>query len=80
MAASMSRTGNCWDNAVAESFFGTLKTELTDRARYATHAAAHAAIGEYIENFYNLQRRQSHVGYVSPIEFEVRSLAAGLAA
>lgn len=80
MAASMSRTGNCWDNAVAESFFGTLKTELTDPTRYATHAAAHAAIGDYVENFYNLQRRHSHNGCVSPIEYEVRSLAAGLAA
>ena len=80
MAAGMRRTGNGWDNAVAESFFGTLKTELTDPTRYATHAAAHAAIGDYVENFYNLQRRHSHNGCVSPIEYEVRPLAAGLAA
>lgn len=80
LVSSMSRTGDCWDNAVSESFFGTLKAELVDRVSYATHAAAHASIAEYIERFYNLQRRHSHNGYLSPIEFEVRSLAARNAA
>jgi hypothetical protein len=77
MAAGMSRTGHCWDNAVAESFFGTFKTELTAPTRYATHAAA---IGNYVESFYNLQRRHSPNDRVSPIEYEARSLDARLAA
>lgn len=80
MRASMSRTGNCWDNAVAESFFSTLKSEWIDLADYATHAEAHAAIGDYIEDFYNLTRRHSHNGYRSPVEHEVRSAAAQQAA
>lgn len=65
---------------MSESFFGTPKAELVDRESYATHAAAHASIAEYIERLYNLQRRHSHNGYLSPIEFEVRSLAARSAA
>ena len=80
ITASMSRTGDCWDNAVAESFFATLKGELVDHERYATRAAAVASIGDYIERFYNPQRRHSHLGYVSPIEFELRSQTAGIAA
>jgi putative transposase len=80
ITASMSRTGDCWDNAVAESFFATLKGELVDHERYATRAAAVASIGDYIERFYNPQRRHSHLGYVSPIEFELRSQTAALAA
>jgi len=56
MLASMSRKGDCWDNAVAESFFSTLKAELTERVDYATRAEARGAIGEYIEDFYNVER------------------------
>ena len=70
--ASMSRRGDCWDNAVAESFFATLKGELIDHEVYATRAAAIASIGDYIDNFYNVQRRHSTIGYVSPIEFELK--------
>ena len=78
--ASMSRTGDCWDNAVAESFFATLRAELLDHEESATHAAAKASIGEYIEHFYNAQRRHSRLDYVSPIEFELRAQVAALAA
>lgn len=67
---SMSRKGNCWDNAVAESFFGTLKTELVHRTRWLTRLAARTAIFEYIEVFYNRQRRHSHLDYMSPVEYE----------
>ena len=80
ITASMSRTGDCWDNAVAESFFATLKGELVDHERYATRTAAVASIGDYIESFYNIERRHSHLGYVSPIEYELRSQSAALAA
>jgi len=69
--ASMSRKGNCWDNAVAESFFATLKGELVDHEIYWTRAAAMASIDDYIDVFYNTQRRHSSIGYVSPIEFEL---------
>lgn len=67
---SMSRAGNCYDNAVVESFFGTLKTELIHHETYATRAAAHQALFEYIEVFYNRKRRHSALGYRSPIEYE----------
>lgn len=70
MIASMSRKGNCWDNAVAESFFSTLKTELS--GAYKTHADARRAIFEYIEVFYNRKRRHSSLGYLTPAEFEAR--------
>lgn len=70
---SMSRKGDCWDNAVAESFFASLRAELVDDERYATRYEAKVSIGDYIENFYNIERRHSHVGYLSPIEFELRS-------
>jgi transposase InsO family protein len=76
----MSRRGNCWDNAVAESFFSTLKTELVPAQGFATRAAARAAIREYIDDFYNLRRRHSHNGYVSPIEYELARQAARCAA
>jgi putative transposase len=72
MIASMSRKGDCWDNAVAESFFATLRVELVDDERYPTREAAIASIGEYIEDFYNLVRRHSYLDYVSPIEFELK--------
>ena len=67
---SMSRRGNCWDNALAESFFGTLKKELIQGERYRTRQQAVSAIFEYIEVFYNRQRRHSKRGYQSPSEFE----------
>jgi transposase InsO family protein len=70
---SMSRKGDCWDNAVAESFFASLRAELIDHLRFATRRAAIAAIADYIDNFYNPERRHSHLGYLSPIEFELRS-------
>jgi transposase InsO family protein len=67
---SMSRRGNCWDNAVAESFFATLKRELVHRQRFATRKEAELALFEYIEMFYNRQRRHSALGYLSPVTFE----------
>jgi transposase InsO family protein len=67
---SMSRRANCWDNAVAESFFGTLKTELIYRRPWVTRKSARNAIGEYIEIFYNRIRRHSTIGNVSPAAFE----------
>jgi len=73
IVASMSRTGDCYDNAVAESFFATLKAEHVDHEDFATRDLGTASIGDYIEGFYNCARRHSHVGYVSPIEFELRS-------
>ena len=69
--SSMSRKGDCWDNAVAESFFGTLKLELVFWETYETRAQAKGSIIEYIEMFYNSQRRHSYLGYLSPMEFEV---------
>jgi putative transposase len=69
---SMSRAGDCWDNAVAESFFATIKRELIDLADFPTRAVATAAIAEYIETFYNRQRRHSSLAYRNPVEFELR--------
>ena len=70
IAPSMSRTGNCYDNAVMESFFGTLKTEMIHHETYESRAAAHQALFEYIEVFYNRKRRHSALGYRSPMEYE----------
>jgi putative transposase len=70
ITCSMSRRGNCWDNAPMESFFATLKKELVHQERYATRAEARASIFEYIEVFYNTERRHSSLGYVSPQAFE----------
>ena len=67
---SMSRRGNCYDNAVMESFNGTFKTELVYHEQFATRAEARASIFEYIEVFYNRRRRHSAIGYVSPEAFE----------
>jgi transposase InsO family protein len=80
IVASMSRKGDCWDNAVAESFFATIKAELIEHTAYATRDAAIASIADYIERFYNPQRRHSHLDYVSPIEFELKAQVAALAA
>ena len=66
----MSRKGNCWDNAPAESFFATLKKELVHHETYATHAAARASLFDDIEVFYNRERRHSALGDVSPVAFE----------
>jgi len=73
--SSMSRTGNCYDNAVAESFFHTLKTELVHHEHYRTRAEAKASVFEYIEAFYNRQRLHSTLDYCSPIEFEKKNAA-----
>ncbi len=70
--ASMSRKGNCWDNAVAESFFASLKVEAKPDVAWSTRAEAQAAIVDYIENWYNSKRRHSAIGYLSPIAFENR--------
>ena len=67
---SMSRKGNCWDNAVMESFFGRFKVELIYAENYKTIETAQAGIFEYIEMFYNRQRRHSAIGYMSPHDFE----------
>src|SRR5262249_41223235 len=67
---SMSRKGNCWDNAVAESFFHTLKTELISLEDYDTHEQARTAVFEYIEVFYNRQRCHSANGYLAPLLYE----------
>jgi transposase InsO family protein len=80
IVASMSRTGDCYDNAVGESFFATLKAEHVDHEDFATRDLGTASIGDYIENFYNCARRHSYVGYVSPIEFELRSQCRAIAA
>jgi putative transposase len=69
---SMSRKGDCWDNAVAESFFATIKGEMIDHEDFETKAAATAAIADYIDAFYNVRRMHSTIGYVSPIEFELK--------
>ena len=71
--SSMSRPRDCWDNAVAESFFGTLKTELLHRRSWASPGEARAAIADYIHDFYNRTRRHSSLGYVSPVDFEAQS-------
>ena len=70
MTGSMSRKGNCWDNAVAESFFRSLKTERTDDSSYHTKEEARIDVIEYIEMFYNSQRLHSTLGYKIPNKFE----------
>jgi putative transposase len=70
MVCSMNRRGNCWDNAVVESFFATLKTELIEGRAWATRREVRAAISEYIELFYNAHRLHSSLGYRAPNDFE----------
>ena len=75
--ASMSRKGNCWDNAVVESFFATLKKELVGGRVFESRAEASREVFEFIEIWYNRQRRHSTLGYLTPVEYEERLLKAG---
>ena len=70
VTCSMSRSGNVWDNAAMESFFSSLKIERTARKTYRTRDQAKADVFDYIERFYNVRRRHSTLGYLSPVEFE----------
>ena len=76
VACSMSRAGNCWDNAAMESFFSSLKTERTARKTYRTRDEAKADVFDYIERFYNPRRRHSTLGYLSPVAFEEQAALA----
>ena len=76
MRASISQKGDCWDNAVAESFFATLEHELIMRRRWTTRAEARQAIVRYIESWYNLKRRHSTLDYLSPAVYEAQRRAA----
>src|SRR5580658_9233664 len=73
VVCSMSRSGNVWDNAAMESFFSSLKTERTARKTYRTRNQAKADVFDYIECFYNPKRRHSTIGYLSPVEFEMKA-------
>jgi len=73
LVLSMSRRGNCWDNAVVESFFGTIKNEVFLEEPLHSRAITEAMVADYIDGFYNPVRRHSSLGYVSPIEFELRT-------
>jgi putative transposase len=73
VTCSMSRSGNVWDNAAMESFFSSLKTERTARKVYRTRDEAKSDVFDYIERFYNPKRRHSTIGYVSPVEFEMKA-------
>ena len=77
---SMSRKGNCWDNAVAESFFASLKLELVYHTRFRTRQEAISMIFDYIEVFYNRQRLHSTLAYKSPVQFETSTIAGAGAA
>lgn len=70
IVCSMSRKGNCWDNAVVEAFFSTLEFECADGKVFSSRSAARRQVAEYILSFYNPTRRHSHLGYVSPMEYE----------
>lgn len=72
IVGSMSRRGDCWDNAVVESFFATLKRELVPEARWATRLHAQQALAEYVDGWYNIHRRHSTLGYLSPAAYEAR--------
>ena len=80
LVASMSKKGDCWDNAVAESFFATLEIELILEADWRTRDEARQAIFEYIESWYNRERRHSSLGYLSPVAYEAELLNLGRAA
>ena len=80
IACSMSRKGDCWDNAVAESFFSTLKAEPVHRMDYASRDQAWASVFDYVEAFYNPRRRHSALGYASPIQFEAAAASQAPAA
>ena len=75
ITCSMSRRGDCWDNAAMESFFSTMKTERVDRRPYATRDDARADVFDYIERFYNPRRRHSVLDYLSPVQFEETAAA-----
>jgi putative transposase len=77
---SMSRAGDCWDNAVAESFFATLKTELVFDADWHTRHEARRAVGQFIEIWYNRQRRHQTLGYQTPVQYEIEVLKRAEAA
>ena len=77
ITCSMSRRGNCWDNAVVESFFGTLKTELLYELPLQTNDRTRSAVADYIEAFYNVRRRHSSLDYQSPLEFELKKAGPG---
>jgi len=70
VTVSMSRKGNCWDNAVMERFFGSLKPERTDHRKYITREEAKREVIDYIEMFYNSQRLHSTLGYLTPLQYE----------
>ena len=71
----MSRKGDCWDNAPVESFFATLKKELIHQRHYASRDEARQEVFEFIEVYYNRQRRHSTLGYLGPVEFEQKAVA-----
>jgi putative transposase len=76
VTCSMTRSGNVWDNAAMESFFSSLKIERTDRRTYRSRDEAKADVFDYVERFYNPRRRHSTLGYLSPMEFEMRAQLA----
>lgn len=76
ISCSMSRSGDCWDNAVVESFFHSLKVERVKRRRYKSRSEAHTDLFDYIERFYNRNRRHSAIGYTNPVAFEEMQKAA----
>ena len=80
LVASMSRKGDCWDNAVAESFFATLKAEAFGDHIPSHHEAATQTVREYIDGYYNVRRRHSYLDYMTPVEFELKSQLAAMAA
>jgi putative transposase len=73
VTCSMSRSGNVWDNAAMESFFSSLKTERRGRKVYRTRDEAKVDVFDYIERFHNAKRRHSTIGYMSPVEFEMKA-------
>ena len=75
VTCSMSRSGNCWDNSAMESFFHSLKTELVMHCDYKSRDQARASLFDYMEIFYNRQRRHSTINYVAPLAFEESTTA-----